>query len=93
MSTNDITSYRTSSVKVGTFVFYDDAKTFISCVDETTIPVSSGEDAHWRDQLLNYPIPENAKYVRICYSVEKYTHRTTQDNTPISELKVYWISE
>lgn len=93
MSTNDITSYRTSSVKVGTFVFYDDAKTFISCVDETTIPVSSGEDAKWRDQLLNYPIPENAKYVRICYSVEKYKHRTTQDNTPISELKVYWISE
>ena len=93
MSTNDITSYRTSNVKVGTFVFYDDAKTFISCVDETTIPVSSGEDAQWRDQLLNYPIPENAKYVRICYSVEKYTHRTTQDNTPISELKVYWISE
>lgn len=93
MSTNDITSYRTSSVKVGTFVFYDDTKTFISCVDETTIPVSSGEDARWRDQLLNYPIPENAKYVRICYSVERYRHRTTQDNTPISELKVYWISE
>lgn len=93
MSTNDITSYRTSSVKVGTFVFYDDAKTFISCVDETTIPVGSGENAKWRDQLLNYPIPENAKYVRICYSVEKYKHRTTQDNTPISELKVYWISE
>lgn len=92
MSTNDITSYRNGSANVGTFVFYDANKNFISCVNTEIIPIGTSS-GNWRDQILNYPIPENAKYVRICYTVEHFTHAVTNSTTPISELKVYWITQ
>lgn len=90
MSTNDITSYRNGSANVATFAFYDENKTYLSCVSEDLIPITIG---NWRNQILNYPIPEGAKYVRICYSVESYTHAVTHNSNPISELKVYWITQ
>lgn len=93
MSTNDITSYRNGSANVATYAFYDDSQAYIGCIDTDTIPIASGNAAKWRNQLLNYSIPENAKYVRICYTVEGYTHAITGSTTPISELKVYWITQ
>lgn len=92
MSTNDITSYRGGTANVATFAFYDENQTYLGCVSEDVIPIGGGPNK-WRNQILNYPIPENAKYVRICYTIETFTHAVTGSTTPISKLKVYWITQ
>jgi hypothetical protein len=96
MSTEDITAFRTDSASTAVFAFYDANQTFISSVGRDIVPVNStgsGAKGSWRNSIYDFPIPDNAAYVKICWTKETYIHLTTGIKTPITQPEVYWIVE
>ena len=96
VSTEDITVFRTTAAKTTPFAFYDSDKTYISGVGLDIIPlgttgVSNAGAGAWRNSITNFPIPENAAYIRICWTIEAYKHMTTGINTSLTEPIVYWV--
>lgn len=94
MHTDDITAWRDGSANTAIFAFYDADKNFISSVDTDTVGIKTGNAgggaASWRN-VLTYDIPENAEYVRICWTIETYTHMTTGVKTSIASPIVQWV--
>lgn len=96
MSTEDITAFRSGSANTAVFAFYDTDQAFISSVGRDIVPVNStgsGVKGAWRDGIYDFPIPDNAAYVKICWTKELYTHLTTSIKTSITQPEVYWIVE
>lgn len=96
MSTEDITAFRNGTSNTAVFAFYDADQAFISSVDRDIVPVNStgsGVKGAWRNGIYDFQIPDNAMYVKICWTKEAYTHLTTGIKTSVSQPEVYWITE
>lgn len=96
MSTEDITAFRNGTSNTAVFAFYDADQVFISSVGRDIVPInttSCGAKGAWRDGIYDFPIPDNAMYVKICWTKELYTHLTTSIKTSITQPEVYWIVE
>jgi hypothetical protein len=92
---DDITAFRQGGNNTTPYAFYDVDKNYISGVDMETIPVNTtgvmgSTPGAWRNSLT-YDVPENAAYVRICWTVEKYKHMTTGVSTAITSPIVQWV--
>ena len=91
---DDITAFRNGSANTTPYAFYDVDKNYISGVDMETIPVGTTGVSYsagaWRNSLT-YDVPENAAYVRICWTTEVYKHMTTSANTSLTTPIVQWV--
>lgn len=92
MHTDDITAYR-NGANTTPYAFYDVDKNYIGGVDMETIPTGTtgvGDPGAWRNSLT-YNVPENAAYVRICWTTETYKHMATGVNTALTSPVVQWV--
>lgn len=96
MHTDDITAWRDGNSNTAVFAFYDADKNFISAVDTDTVGINKGNAglgaSSWRN-ALTYDIPENAEYVRICWTTEGYKHAVTGINTSLTSPVVVWVKD
>jgi hypothetical protein len=96
VSTEDITAFRNSSAVTTPFAFYDSDQTYISGVGLDIIPigttgVTTAAVGAWRNSIMNFPIPENAAYIRICWTTDAYRHMTYEHSTSLTEPIVNWV--
>lgn len=91
VSTEDITAYRAGASITTPFAFYDSDKTYISGVGTDIIPIVTSGHGNWRNFITNFPIPENAAYIRICWTKEAYAHLTTGTKVSLIQPTVNWV--
>ena len=90
---DDITAFRNNGANTTPYAFYDVDKNYISGVDMETIPEDTtgvSNKGAWRNSLT-YDVPENAAYVRICWTNGGYRHMTTGVNAPLTSPIVQWV--
>ena len=90
---DDITAFRHGGANTTPYAFYDVDKNYISGVDMETIPEDTtgvSNTGAWRNSLT-YDVPENAAYVRICWTNGGYKHMTTGVRTPLTSPIVQWV--
>ena len=90
---DDITAFRHGGANTTPYAFYDVDKNYISGVDMETIPEDTtgvSNTGAWRNSLT-YDVPENAAYVRICWTNGGYRHMTTGVGVPLTSPIVQWV--